>query len=71
MEQDIAILIADLSGYTSLTDTHGAVAAADLIDKYVEIVGRSLVGRSEFHQRSGDEVLIASEFRQPEFFHRA
>lgn len=61
MEQDIAILIADLSGYTSLTDTHGAVTAADVIDKYVEIVQNSLVGGSQLHQRSGDEVLIVSE----------
>ena len=60
MEQDIAILIADLSGYTSLTDTHGALAAADLIDKYMGIVEKSLVGSSEFHQRTGDEMLIVS-----------
>jgi adenylate cyclase len=60
MEQEIAILIADLSGYTSLTDTHGAVAAADLIDKYMKIVENSLVGSSELHQRAGDEALIVS-----------
>jgi len=44
MEQDIAILIADLSGYTALTETHGASSAADLVDKYVEIVNNSLAG---------------------------
>ena len=60
MEQDIAILIADLTGYTSLTDTHGASAAADLIDKYMGIVEKSLFGSSECHQRTGDEVLIVS-----------
>jgi class 3 adenylate cyclase/YHS domain-containing protein len=60
MEQDIAILVADLSGYTSLTDTHGAIAAADLVDKYMAFVENSLVGKSEFHQRTGDEVLIIS-----------
>ena len=46
MEQDIAILIADLTGYTSLTDTHGASAAADLIDKFMGIVEKSLFGSS-------------------------
>ncbi len=60
MEKDIAILIADLSGYTSLTDTHGAIAAADLIEKYIEILEKSLVGTSKFHQRTGDEVLVVS-----------
>jgi class 3 adenylate cyclase len=60
MEQDIAILIADLSGYTALTETHGASSAADLIDKYVEIVNNSLVGESHLHERVGDEVMIVS-----------
>jgi len=60
MEEHIAILIADLSGYTSLTDTHGATAAADLIEKYIDIMERSLVGTSKFHQRTGDEVLVVS-----------
>ena len=60
MEQDIAILIADLSGYTALTETHGSSTAADLIDKYLEIVNDCLVGESELHQRVGDEVMIVS-----------
>ena len=61
MEQNIAILIADLSGYTALTETHGASSAADLIDKYVELVNNSLVGSSRLHQRVGDEVMIVSD----------
>ena len=60
MEEDIAILIADLSGYTALTETHGASSAADLIDKYVELVNNSLVGESHLHERVGDEVMIVS-----------
>jgi adenylate cyclase len=60
MEQNIAILIADLSGYTALTETHGASSAADLIDKYIEIVNNSLVGESHLHERVGDEVMIVS-----------
>jgi len=61
MEQNIAILIADLSGYTALTETHGASSAADLIDKYIEIVNNSLVGNSHLHERVGDEVMIVSD----------
>jgi len=60
MEQNIAILIADLSGYTALTETHGAFIAADVIDKFLEIVKDSLVGESKFHERVGDEVMIVS-----------
>jgi class 3 adenylate cyclase/YHS domain-containing protein len=60
MEKNIAILMADLSGYTALTETHGSVAAADLIDKYIEIVENCLVGDSKVHERTGDEIMIVS-----------
>ncbi|MEO5946649.1 MAG: adenylate/guanylate cyclase domain-containing protein [Chitinophagaceae bacterium] len=60
MEENIAILMADLSGYTALTETHGSVSAADLIDKYIGIVEKCLVGDSKLHERTGDEVMIVS-----------
>jgi class 3 adenylate cyclase/YHS domain-containing protein len=60
MEKNIAILMADLSGYTALTETHGSVAAADLIDKYIEIVEKCLVGDSQLHERTGDEIMMIS-----------
>jgi class 3 adenylate cyclase len=60
MEQDVAILIADLSGYTALTEAHGPSTAADMIDSYLEIVNTSLVGESKLHQSVGDEVVIVS-----------
>lgn len=60
MEQNIAILMADLSGYTALTETHGPQMAADLIDKYLGIVKKCLVGDCHLHQRTGDEVMIVS-----------
>jgi adenylate cyclase len=65
MEKNIAILIADLSGYTALTETHGSVAAADLIDKYIRIVENCLVGDSKLHERTGDEIMIVSS--SPDF----
>ncbi|MEP7109755.1 MAG: adenylate/guanylate cyclase domain-containing protein [Ferruginibacter sp.] len=60
MEETIAILMADLSGYTALTETHGSHAAADLIDKYIGIVENCLVGDSKLHERTGDEIMIVS-----------
>jgi class 3 adenylate cyclase/YHS domain-containing protein len=60
MEKTIAILMADLSGYTALTETHGAVAAADLIDKYIGIVEQCLVGDAQLHERTGDEIMVVS-----------
>src|SRR5690606_16141791 len=60
MEVNIAILMADLSGYTALTETHGSVSAADLIDKYFRIAESCLVGESKIHERKGDEIMIVS-----------
>lgn len=61
MEQNTAILIADLSGYTALTEAHGASTAADTIDKYINIVLKSLIGNSTLHERIGDEVMVVSD----------
>jgi len=61
MEENICILMSDLSGYTALTETHGAASAADLIDRYVQLVESSLVGDSHLQERVGDEVMIISE----------
>ena len=60
MEENLAILLADLSGYTALTETHGSLAAADLIDKYIGIVESCLVGDCRLHSRTGDEVMVIS-----------
>lgn len=57
--------MADLSGYTALTETHGAMAAADLIDKYVRIVESCLIGDSHLHERTGDEIMVVSS--SPDF----
>lgn len=61
METNVAILMADLSGYTALTETHGALSAADLIDKFIQIAENCLVGDSKLHQRTGDELMIISD----------
>jgi len=60
MEQQLSILIADLSGYTALTEAHGSETAADLIDQYLSHVDEALVGDCYLHERVGDEVMIIS-----------
>ena len=57
----MAILFADLSGYTALTEVHGSIMAADLIDKYISLVKSSLVGKCKLQERVGDEIMIVSE----------
>jgi len=56
-----AFLIADLAGYTALTDSHGDSAAVEVIDRYLEIVNNSLRDNTKLLERVGDEVLIQSE----------
>jgi adenylate cyclase len=60
MEENIAILMADLSGYTALTETHGPSGAADLVEKYISIVQDCLAGDCHLHGVAGDEVIIVS-----------
>jgi adenylate cyclase len=61
MEQNVAILMADLSGYSALTEVHGALSAANLIDKYIAIAENCLVGDSRLHQQTGDELMLVSD----------
>jgi len=61
MERELAILMADLTGYTALTDVHGGESAARIVRKYMELVDRALCGRARIIQRVGDQVVIVSD----------
>ena len=60
-EVEIVILVADLSGYTALTEAHGDRSAAKIVTRYLEIVEGVLHGGVRLVQRVGDEVLISGE----------
>jgi len=51
-------LIADLSGYTALTEAHGSISAAQIVKRYVEIVHECLQGESRLVETIGDEAII-------------
>jgi adenylate cyclase len=53
--------MADLSGYTALTETHGAVSAADIIDKYISIAEDCMVADTRIHERTGDEIMFVAD----------
>ncbi len=61
MEKDVAILMADLSGYTAMTDVHGGASAARLVTKYMELVNKSIHGDCQVIQRIGDQVVVISD----------
>ena len=60
MEKDLAILIADLTGYTAMTEVHGGVSASEIVDRYVALVNESLIGDSYLAERIGDQAVVCS-----------
>jgi adenylate cyclase len=52
-------LIADLSGYTALTEAHGGISAARIVKRFIEIVQQCLDQDSRLVETIGDEVIIA------------
>ncbi|MHC4076540.1 MAG: YHS domain-containing protein [Planctomycetota bacterium] len=59
-EIDVVFLIADLSGYTALTEAHGNLSAAKIVARYSEIVNEVLHPDAQLVEKVGDEVLIVT-----------
>lgn len=53
-------LIADLSGYTALTEAHGSYSAASIVTRFLELVNDALKSDVKLIENIGDEVLIIS-----------
>ena len=53
-------LIADLAGYTALTEAHGDIWAARIVKRYVEIVNDNIFPGTKLVERTGDEILMVS-----------
>ncbi len=60
-EVEVVFIIADLCGYSALTEAHGGVGAAKTATRYVEIAHAVLLPGTRFIERVGDEVLIAAD----------
>jgi class 3 adenylate cyclase len=63
-QKETVFLIADLAGFTALTEAHGDMSAASIVSRFVEIVNDTLQPESHLIERTGDEVLIASNDAQ-------
>jgi class 3 adenylate cyclase len=55
-----AFLIADLTGYTALTEAHGDLSAVQIISRYNDIVNSVLTKDVLLHQQVGDEIFLIS-----------
>lgn len=60
-EVDVVFVIADLSGYTALTEAHGGSEAAKVVSRYVELAGSALSADARLVERVGDELLIVAK----------
>ena len=60
-EVSVAFVMADLSGFTALTEAHGAREAAALVGRYVELARAALAPGARLVERIGDELLIAAD----------
>lgn len=59
-EFNLAILMADLNGYTALTEIHGAAAAMITVNRYLEIAEKAMCGSARLLERVGDQLVIVS-----------
>ena len=57
-EIEATFCFVDVAGFTALTETHGARAAADLVDRFIELVRLALAGRGRIVDRAGDAVFV-------------
>ena len=60
-EIEVILLVADLSGYTALTEAHGNITAAKVVNRYIEIVNEVLHRDARLLERVGDEVIIVGK----------
>lgn len=53
--------MADLTGYTAMTDVHGGASAAKMVSHYMQIVDAAMHGGTKVMQRIGDQVVMIAE----------
>lgn len=57
-EIEVAFLIADLAGYTALTEAHGGAEAARIVDRFVALADGTIRPGVEVVERIGDALLL-------------
>ena len=60
MKVERTFCFVDLAGFSALTEAHGDNAAADLLEHFTELVGKSLGSDDRLVKTIGDAVLLTS-----------
>lgn len=58
-ELEVTLLIADLCGYTALTETHGALHASEVVLRFQDLVREALESGVSIVNSIGDDVLCS------------
>ncbi len=58
--ESLAVLFADLSGFTALTETHGDRDASDIAERFYALAQESLTGDARLVKTIGDAVMIVA-----------
>jgi class 3 adenylate cyclase/YHS domain-containing protein len=61
VERTIAFVLADLAGYVALTEAHGNVGAAAVIERFVDLTRGALAPGARLVERVGDQVVVAAD----------
>lgn len=59
--REYAFVIADLTGYTALTEAHGGAGAAKTVARYMELASSALGPGVRLVERVGDQLLIVGD----------
>jgi adenylate cyclase len=59
-DRDVTFVIADLAGFTALTEIHGSRHAAWVVMRYLELVRAALRPSARLAERVGDAVLVVA-----------
>jgi class 3 adenylate cyclase len=60
-ERELTILMADLAGYTALTEAHGSAEAAHVVACYLDLAADAMVPGTRLLERVGDELVFVGE----------
>lgn len=52
--------MADLTGYTAMTEVHGAESALTIVTKYLQLADKAMYGSAHLQERVGDQLMIVS-----------
>jgi adenylate cyclase len=58
---EYTFVIADLAGYTALTEAHGGAEAARTVARYAELASKALTPGVHLAERVGDQVLFVAD----------